>query len=154
MAQHLILKNKNPGEYVTQNFIPEIDMDYTLSIEVDNQFYTAAETLKTVVPIDSIQQNNEGGFGGEDIELKAFYTDPAEVENYYLFKFFVPFATIPEFEIYDDEFNDGNSIFGLYSDEGLEPGMDIVIENHGVSESYYNFFNHTISSSWKCGWTI
>jgi hypothetical protein len=144
-------EEQNPGEYVTQNFAPEIDMDYTLSIEVDNQFYTAAETLKPVVPIDSIQQNNEGGFGGEDIELKAFYTDPAEIENYYLFKFFVPFAAFPEFEIYDDEFNDGNSIFGLYSDEGLEPGMEIAIENHGVSEAYYNFLNILLAQAGSAG---
>jgi len=144
-------EEQNPGEYKTQNFIPEIDMDYTLSIEIDNQLYTAKETLKPVVPIDSIQQNNEGGFSGQNIELKAFYTDPADVENYYLFKFFVPFAAFPEFEIYDDEFNDGNSIFGLYSDEDLEPGMDIVIENHGVSEAYYNFLIILLAQAGSAG---
>jgi hypothetical protein len=32
-----------------------------------------------------VEQNNEGGFTGEDIELKAFYTDPANIENYYFF---------------------------------------------------------------------
>ena len=43
------------------------------------------ETLKSVVPIDYVEQNNDGGFSGEDIELKAFYTDPADAENLLFF---------------------------------------------------------------------
>jgi hypothetical protein len=144
-------EEENPGEYITQNFIPEIDMKYSLEINIDNNTYTAEEVLTPVVSIDSIQQNNAGGFSGEDIELKAFYKDPEGESNYYLFKFFSPFQFFPEFEIYDDEFNDGNAIFALYSDELLEPRASVVIQNHGASKAYYNFLTVLLDQAGSAG---
>jgi hypothetical protein len=103
------------------------------------------------VAIDSIDQNNEGGFSGEDIELKAFYTDPEGVENYYLFKFFAPFLAFPDFSAFDDEFNDGNRIFGLFSEEDLEPGMEVTIQLHGISRDYFNFLEILLAQAGSAG---
>jgi hypothetical protein len=103
------------------------------------------------VAIDSIDQNNEGGFSGEDIELKAFYTDPEGVENYYLFKFFAPFLAFPDFSVFDDEFNDGNRIFGLFSEEDLEPGMEVTIQLQGISKDYFNFLEILLAQAGSAG---
>jgi hypothetical protein len=33
--------------------------------------------IKISIPISEIVQNNEGGFTGKNIEIKTYYTDPA-----------------------------------------------------------------------------
>ncbi|MBT8244194.1 DUF4249 domain-containing protein [Winogradskyella sp.] len=129
----------NTGIYRNSNFIPVIDGTYTLSVAYDNEFYTATESLKSVVPIDFVEQRDDGGFLGEDIELKAFYTDPANIENYYFFEFISDIPAIPTLEVYEDRFTDGNQIFGFYTEEDLEVGDEVTIRNYGVSEQFYNF---------------
>lgn len=150
-GEEFIFDEKKSGEYTTSNFIPEIEETYRLRIELDGEVYTAEETLKPVVEIDSIEQNDEGGFSGEDIELKVFYKDPPGIENYYLFKYFAPFLAFPEFSTFDDEFNDGNRIFGLFAEEDIEPGMDIRIQLHGISEDYFNFLEILLAQAGSAG---
>ncbi|MFT5647694.1 MAG: hypothetical protein ACI976_002388, partial [Aureispira sp.] len=77
----------NTGVYTCYNFIPVINEVYTLTIINNGNTYTAAETLKSVAPISEIIQNNDGGFTGKNIEIKAYYTDPANETNYYLYKY-------------------------------------------------------------------
>jgi hypothetical protein len=48
--------------------------------------YTATERIK-ISPNYKIVQNNEGGFTGKNIEIKTYYTDPADETNYYLYKY-------------------------------------------------------------------
>ncbi len=129
----------NTGIYRTSSFIPQIGRTYILSVFYENELYTATETLKSVVTIDFIEQNNDGGFLGEDIELKAFYTDPADEENYYFFEFISDVAVIPTLEVYEDRFTDGNQIFGFYTEEDLETGDQVTIRNYGISEQFYQF---------------
>ncbi len=129
------------GVYTTSNFEPQLNETYTLIVEVDNRRFEATEQLIPVSPIDSIQQRNDGGFSGEDIELKTFYKDPENIENFYLFTFDVPFSAFPEFDIFDDEFNNGNNNFAFYSDEDLEPGNEVEIITHGISRTYYNYLD-------------
>ncbi|MFC0604564.1 DUF4249 domain-containing protein [Winogradskyella pulchriflava] len=133
------IEDNDTGNYLNDNFIPVINETYTLTINYNNETYTATETLKSVSSIDYIEQNNEGGFTGEDIELKAYYTDPADIENYYFFEFISDIPVIPTLEVYNDEFTDGNQIFGFYTEEDLEPGDIVTIRNYGVSERFYEF---------------
>jgi hypothetical protein len=127
------------GIYRTSNFIPEIDETYTLTITYNGETYTGTEVLKSTVPVNSIEQNNDGGFTGDEIEIKAFYTDPANIDNYYLFEVQNPALITPEFEAYKDEFVDGNEIFAFYSDEDLQAGDELIIRNYGVTERFYEF---------------
>lgn len=135
----VFIENGNSGIYENSTFIPEIDGVYTLSIEYNNENYTATETLKSVVPIDFIEQKDDGGFLGEDIELKAFYTDPENIENFYFFEFISNIPVIPTLEVYEDRFTDGNQIFGFYTEEDLEAGDQVTIRNFGVSSRFYQF---------------
>ncbi|SHJ10598.1 DUF4249 domain-containing protein [Algibacter luteus] len=129
------------GIYVNDSFVPEIGMVYNLLINYNNEIYTASETLMPVVPIEFVEQKNDGGFAGDEIEIKVFYTDPGGIDNYYLFEFIKTSSNSLNLEVYDDEFNDGNRIFAFHSDETLEAGDELIIRNAGVSERYYEFFN-------------
>lgn len=132
-------EESNSGIYRNNTFLPEIDETYSLEIIYQNETYTAVETLKSVVDIEYVEQNNEGGFSGDETEIKAFYTDPANVENYYFFEFTTNIPVIPSLEVYDDEFNDGNQIFGFYTEEDLTTGNIVDIKIHGVSERFYEY---------------
>ena len=132
-------EQENMGIYKTSEFIPEIGMDYLLTIIYEGETYMGAETLKSVVDFDFVAQNDEGGFSGEETELKIYYTDPNEKENYYFFEFLNENDTTPTLEVYEDQFTDGNQIFGFYSDEDLDSGDEITIRNYGVSNSFYEF---------------
>lgn len=127
------------GVYKNSDFIPVLNNQYNLIVSYDNETYTATETLKSVTPIDFIEQKNDGGFSGEDIELKAFYTDPEDEENYYLFKFISSIPVIPALEVYEDRFTNGNQIFGFYTEEDLEIGDEVTIRNYGISKRFYEF---------------
>ncbi|PWH81537.1 DUF4249 domain-containing protein [Algibacter marinivivus] len=135
------IEEGNTGIYKNENFVPAIGETYTLNILYNNETYTGTETMTPVVPIDFVEQKNDGGFTGEEIEIKAFYTDPESINNYYLFEFLVLARNTSTLEVYDDEFTDGNQIFGFYSDEDLESGDQLIIRNSGVSERTYEFLN-------------
>lgn len=127
------------GIYLNSNFIPAIDQSYTLNIQYNNESYSAEELLTSVVPFDFIEQNNNGGFTGEDIEIKAYYTDPIDAQNFYFFEFITEITSIPTLEVYKDEFFNGNQIFGYFTEEDLVAGQEVTIRNYGISERFYNF---------------
>lgn len=127
------------GIYKNTNFRPIIDNHYSLKIIYNDQTYIGQETLKSVVSLDYIQQNNEAGFTGKDKELKAYYTDPVDEKNFYLFQFKSNTNPRTSLSIYEDRYNNGNQIFGYYSDEDLEVGDQVTIKNYGISERFYNY---------------
>lgn len=131
----------NSGEYFCSNFIPEINQVYTLTVIVNGETYTASETLKEVPTIDSVSQNNEGGFTGDEIEVKFFYDDVPNENNFYLIQFNTSITSLPEYDVISDEFFQGNQMFGLYTNENLEAGNDVIFTLHGISETYYNYMN-------------
>lgn len=131
----------NSGEYFCSNFIPEINQVYTLTVIVNGETYTASETLKAVPTIDSVSQNNEGGFTGDEIEVKFFYDDVPNENNFYLIQFNTSITSLPEYDVISDEFFQGNQMFGLYTNENLEAGNDVIFTLHGISETYYNYMN-------------
>ena len=127
------------GIYKNFNFLPEINGTYHLTIAYNNETYTATEMMTSVSSIDYIEQKNDGGFSGEEIEIKAYYKDPANEKNYYFFAFLNDIPTTPSLEVYNDEFTDGNEIFAFYSEEDLSKGNQIIIRNYGISERFYEF---------------
>ena len=135
------IEDQNSGIYINESFIPEINDVYNLNISYNNELYTATETLIPVVPIESVEQKNDGGFSGDEIELKVFYTDPIGVENFYLFEFNIVKFRTTYLEVYDDEFTDGSRIFAFYSNNDMELVDEVIITNHGISERAYEFYN-------------
>jgi hypothetical protein len=133
------IEDGSTGIYSNTNFVPAINETYTLTITYNGEEYTATETLKSVASIEYVEQNDNGGFSGQETELKAFYTDPADEENYYFFEFISDIPEIPTLEVYKDEFTNGNPIFGFYTEEELETGDVVIIRNHGISRQFYNF---------------
>ena len=124
------------GVYVAT--IPlQVNVRYTLKIVYEEETYTATEQLYTVSPLEFVEQRDDGGFSGEDIELKAFFTDPENERNFYFFEGLS--SRGDALDVYKDEFFDGNTIFGYYLVDDLAPGDEVQFNLYGVSEAYYNF---------------
>ncbi|OAD91270.1 hypothetical protein A7A78_12875 [Aequorivita soesokkakensis] len=124
------------GVYVSSIAL-QLNIEYKLTILYKEETYTATETLYTVSPLEFVEQRDDGGFTGEDIELKAFFTDPAGEQNFYFFEGLSERGDV--LDVYKDEFFDGNTIFGYYLVEDLAPADEVQFNIYGVSEAYYNF---------------
>ena len=133
------------GSYVCSNFTPVLNRNYTLTVNSNGATYTATETLKPVPQIDRIEQINNAGFSGKDIEIKTFYTDNGATDDYYLFKFKPSYTAIPLFFAQEDISYQGNQIFGLFRSDKLKPGQNFEVTLSGISKQYFNYMRILIS---------
>lgn len=133
------------GSYICSDFTPVLNRNYTLTVISNGSTYTATETLKPVPQIDRIEQVNNTGFSGKDIEIKTYYSDDGTTEDYYLFKFKPSYTAIPIYFAQEDLNFQGNQIFGLYRSDKLKPGQNFDVTLMGISKQYYNYMRILIS---------
>ena len=129
--------NHTQNGIYTANFVPVLENSYTLEVIYQNQIYTATESLHTVTEFEEVIQDNEGGFSGDQIQLKAFFTDPANIKNYYLSETLS--VRGDERRAFNDEFFDGNRINEFYLAGDLAPGDVVTFNLYGVDEYFFNF---------------
>jgi len=86
-GEEFIFEHQEQGVYTNNNFIPRFEENYSLEINYQEEIYTASSSFVSVPGIDFIEQNDEGGFTREDLEIEPFFTDPVGEENFYLFTF-------------------------------------------------------------------
>jgi len=141
----------NTGVYTCSNFIAVLNETYTLTIINKGNTYTAVETLKPVAPISEIIQNNEGGFTGKDIEIKTYYTDPANETNYYLYNYHYSNQVKQNYYADEDTFFQGNKFFSVSQSDDLKVGDEITVTHYGISKPYYNYMNVLISIAGSSG---
>ncbi|WP_339704321.1 DUF4249 domain-containing protein [uncultured Kriegella sp.] len=149
-GDEFLFVDQNNGEYLTSEFVPAIDQSYTLEIIHEGETYVAQETLNSVTDITNVYQGREDGFDDEELEIHVEFTDPANVDNYYLIRFHKEGDLLPELEVGDDEFVDGNEVdwwYEVQEDEDtdkidvLQPGDVVSIEMYGISNAYYNYMD-------------
>ncbi|RYH76224.1 DUF4249 domain-containing protein [Flavobacteriaceae bacterium 144Ye] len=139
--------DNNDGTYSTSTFVPILNNTYHLEIVYDGETYEATETLMSVSDINEVNQSIEGGFDDELLELNLYFTDPANIENFYLIKYDVEGDLFPYLEDVSDEFTDGNEIHDFLEKDDdedseetpFEAGDMVNISLYGISEQYYNF---------------
>ncbi|MFL0354466.1 DUF4249 domain-containing protein [Xanthomarina sp. GH4-25] len=127
------------GIYLNSTFNPVINAEYQLTIIYKGETYTGTETLLAVPEFEYIEQDLEGGITGEDTEIKAYFIDPIDQENYYFFEYTPSIPVVKTLDTFKDEFVNGNLIFGYYVQEDLNPNDSVIIRNYGVSKRFYEF---------------
>lgn len=142
------IEASDTGEYICTDFEPIIGETYTLTILLNGETYTATETLIATSSIeDTIEQNNEGGFGGDEIEITYYYQDDGTQENYYLYGIKAPVVAFPQYAIENDENTQGNLTPVYYSHKDLKPEDEINIKLYGISKRYYEYFKKVLTAS-------
>ncbi|WP_222984145.1 DUF4249 domain-containing protein [Flagellimonas meishanensis] len=138
--------DQNNGIYRTTNFRPVLGQSYSLRIEYDGEVYTARETMTPVTDITNVFQDRAEGFDDEALEVHVVFTDPPEEGDNYLFRFQREGDLLPDLEVAEDEFINGNEIDWWYEIdddnenlEPFEPGDVVNIEMYGISRPYYDY---------------
>ncbi|WP_109302561.1 DUF4249 domain-containing protein [Aquimarina sp. AU474] len=148
-----IFIDQNNGAYSTVNFEPIIGQSYSLRVDYNGEVYTATETMTSVPEVTNIFQSREEGFDEDELEVHLVFTDPAQEGDNYLFKFQRRGDLLPDLEVAEDEFVNGNEIDWWYEieedeDENrvpFEPGDIVDIELFGISRPYYDYIKILIS---------
>ena len=140
-TQFTFSESEEAGVYVCTNFVPQLNETYTLFVRVDDEVYTAMETMMPVSKIERVEQKLVDDFGTEEMEIAFYFNDPANETNFYLGAFNAGVLTYPEYDLEDDEFSNGNEIRTSFSDEDLKPGATVEISLKGVSERFYNYMS-------------
>ncbi|MDV6168646.1 DUF4249 domain-containing protein [Flavobacterium sp. DG1-102-2] len=139
------IETPGTGQYLCTNFEPVIGETYTLTVQHDGETFTAAETLYPTPDVENITQQNDGGFTGDEIEVKYYYKDNGDEDNFYLVRIDTDIYPFPRYGARSDEFQQGNLQSVSISDEDLEAGKLLNFKLYGISERYYNYMSIIIS---------
>ncbi|MFT3796142.1 DUF4249 family protein [Flavobacterium sp.] len=142
------IETPGSGNYVCFDFEPVVGETYTLTINLNGETYTATETLIATPDIeDTIEQNNEGGMAGDEIEITYYYQDDGSRLDYYLYGITTNRVAFPQYEIEDDDDIQGNRIPVYYAHEDLAPGDVINIKLYNLSKRGYDYFSKLLPAS-------
>ena len=142
------VENPGTGEYICTNFVPVIGETYTLTIHLNGETYTATDKMMGAPKIeDNILQNNEGGMAGDEVEITYYYQDNPLETNYYIFSNKNPHIAFPQYQVENDENNNGGLTPVFYSDKDLKPGDVVNIKLYGISKRYYDYFRKILNAS-------
>lgn len=139
------IETPGTGIYECTNFVPLIGETYTLTVQHNAETYTATETLYATPNIDEYTQTNDGGFTGDNIEIEYFFQDSPNEKNFYMARIDTNIYPFPHYGALKDEFEQGNQMSLIVSDEDLKAGDFVGIKFYGISERYYNYMSILIS---------
>lgn len=141
----------NTGEYVCSNFQPVLGETYELTVVCAGQTYIATEKMMEVPSITTIEQETEAGLSGDQIKVKFYFQDNGGATNSYMNAVETNHIVYPYYSVFDDEFFQGNEIFGSYSHEDLATGDQMTISLYGISKSFQNYMNVLLNASHGMG---
>lgn len=127
------------GAYTCTDFEPAIGETYVLTVITGGETYTATETLYAVPEIGEIVQSEDGGILGDNTEVRFFFQDNGDENNWYMVRYDTPILAFPEYDVMDDSFSQGNEMFNFIDDSDFEPGQPLDFKLYGISERYYNY---------------
>lgn len=135
-----------PGTYVCTNFNPIINDEYQLTVVYAGETYKATSKLMPTPEIEFAEQTMIPGFGGDEIvQVKFYFVDNGDEDNFYLVGAKNSNIVYPEFGVITDEFFQGNMMFGVYIDDELKAGDVIDYSLQGITEKYSNYMNKLLS---------
>lgn len=150
LGDSYVFEETEPGLYRHDGFVPNSEVNYELEVNHENELYSATESFVASPGIDAITQDNQGGFSGDEIEIKVFYTDPPGKGDQYLFRFLYGDGEL-SVRVSEDDLTDGNQNSASLSDEDLASGQEVHIELQGISRGYYEYMNILTSQAGQGG---
>ena len=138
---------EEPGLYICTDFVPVLNENYTLTVIYDGETYTSTERLLATPEVTRIEQRNDGGVLGDEVEVKFFFNDIPNETNFYFLGILDPYKVIPEYGVLEDRFFENNEMFGLYFSEDLKTGDTLTFTMNGVSQNYFNYLNILLSQA-------
>lgn len=145
-VSYSFVENGTSGEYICTNFVPVIGDEYTLTVSYKGETYTSTALFTASPIIQKTEQSLKPGIEGKDVyEIKFYYQDNGNENNYYLIGAKNKNIAYPEYGVQSDEFSQGNMMFAYYRDEKVAQGDEISFSIQGITEGYYNYMNKLLS---------
>ena len=116
-GEQFLFADMQNGTYRTNSFNPVIGDSYTLRVTYAGEVYSATETMTPVTEITDVFQDRADGFDEELLEVHLLFTDPISEGDNYLFRFQRRGDLLPDIEVAEDEFVNGNEIDWWYEIE-------------------------------------
>ncbi|MBA4058350.1 MAG: DUF4249 domain-containing protein [Marivirga sp.] len=135
------------GRYVCTDFEPAIGEIYTLAISYNGQNYTASETFVSTPDLQRIEQINDGGFDGDEIEVFCYFQDDGSVDNFYMSSVQAPFIKFPIYTIDSDERSQGNEMYLKFEHEDTDHGNVLDIRLSGISSRYHSYMSRLLEAT-------
>jgi hypothetical protein len=134
------------------NFKPEVNETYTLKVTYNSTDYLATEKLISAPDIKYIESTEKKGFGEDPIiEVKTFFQDNPNENNFYLIGALTEKYVFQEFGVFDDKFTQGNVMNGVYISDEIKFGQKMKFQLSGISAAYYEYAKKLLSISGNSG---
>jgi hypothetical protein len=128
------------GRYQVSNYPGVVGRNYTITIQVDGEIFTASCSMPTAVPIDSLFQQNYL-FGPDTLYgVIPAHFDPANESNYYQFKVDINNKPFNQTLLSTDQFTNGNlDVQPLFLP--LEVGDTVRVEMLSITKPVWTYLN-------------
>ncbi len=139
------------GEYVLNNYIPQFETTYTMTVLANGVTYTASCKLNDLIPQNGIiyEYIEPGAFSGDGGYLVAVsYQDPAAEGDFtsaYLTKNDTLYKELDDITLNNDEFTNGNLVLRPVFVDLFDVGDTIEIELRTIDKKIYDYYNELIS---------
>lgn len=136
------------GSPVAQNqivtsFLTDLDEEYILSVQFEDQLYLARSPFTPSVPINSVVQGDGQLFNEDDTEVIVSITDIGDRDDFYVFDF-----DFNEFLPTEDRFYQGQVFeFSYFYDTEIVPGDELDISLLGADVNFFNYMNGLLEQS-------
>lgn len=143
--------NVGNGDFTNELFQPEFGGNYQLTVVYNNETYTATSTLLSSPEILTVNQKDDGGFGGDSYEITFNFQDNTNEENYYFLQLISPADNL--LGVADDQLTNGNILNDLYifDKEDLKPGDTLNHSITSISKQYHQYLSKLLSISENSG---
>ena len=137
------------GYYENNSFNPLVTNEYELNISYNGKIYKANSKVTQAPVIEKVEQINDAGFSGNNYEIRFYYQDNPDEEDYYLTQ------TVDlkenDFSVGNDQFTNGNLSYDLYFAEEDQLGETINFSLAKINKDYYNYLSKMFSNAASAG---
>jgi hypothetical protein len=139
------LTETSPGIYTDVTLKGTYGKDYTLTVTVNGQTYTAVSTMPYLVPFDSLYTEVKSFFGDDHTFAVVKFNDPVDTQNNYRCIQYINNKRTPTDYIFDDEYSDGKVFEStLYFDQNdvdsIKTGDAVRVELQGIDKNVYQYW--------------
>lgn len=144
----LFEEGETAGTYECFDFDPELLEEYELEVTYDLETYIATEVLYPVTSFDYTEQMPPAI--GDIIEIKAYFTDPENEGNFYLIEENNSTTVVPGYQVFNDDFFNGNQNYASHGDENLKEEDFVNFKLYGISSRHHDYL-YKITTSYQGG---
>jgi hypothetical protein len=140
LGQSATFQSIGDGRYQVSNYLGVTGRNYTITVQVDGEIFTASCSMPTTVLIDSLFQQNYL-FGPDTLYgVIPAHFDPANESNYYQFKVDINNEPFNQVILSTDQFTNGNlDVQPLFLP--LEVGDNVRVEMLSITKPVWTYLN-------------